>query len=159
MVNSPADTALEFLRWLRPAGPWVLTAIMPDGGNKTITDTFRPDQETDVRNWIERWNPHYNLYYSVNPTWGPQSKKAGKIDIAAIEFAQADLDPRDDETPEQARDRYAKALDGCEPKVSAIVNSGNGVQALWRLADPIKLGKVTDKKNLDPVVSEIEGKI
>ena len=38
-----------------------------------------------------------NLYYSVNPTRVPTTKKASKTNIAAIEFALADCDPRDDE--------------------------------------------------------------
>jgi hypothetical protein len=31
-------TPIEFLRWLRPDGPWVITAIIPDG--KIATRNF-----------------------------------------------------------------------------------------------------------------------
>jgi hypothetical protein len=31
MTRNPAEAALSFLEQLRPAGPWVLTAIIPDG--------------------------------------------------------------------------------------------------------------------------------
>ena len=69
------------------------------------------------------------------------SKKAAKKDIAAVEYLLADLDPADNETPEQAKARYLGQLDnGFKPQPTAIVDSGNGIQCLWRLAQPLALG-------------------
>ena len=131
MMSDPFD----FLTKLRPEGPWVITAINPDGPTETIT--ARTADEVDA--FVREHDGRRNLYYSVNPTRTALSKKAAKTDIAAIEYLLADLDPRDDETPEAAKARYlAQFENGFEPKPTAVVDSGNGAQALWRLADSIK---------------------
>ena len=83
-----------------------------------------------------------NLYYSVNPTRKALSKKAAKTDIAAVEYALADLDPNEGETSDAAKARYMAQLNGTfKPAPTAIVNSGNGAQCLWRLSEPIILGE------------------
>ena len=75
------------------------------------------------------------------------SKKAAKTDIAAIEYALADLDPADGETPEAAKARYLAQLnDVFEPKPTAGVDSGNGIQGLWKLKERIVLGKPVNGK-------------
>jgi hypothetical protein len=86
--------ACEFLEKLRPGGPWVLIAIVPDGA-PTGTTAFTADQ---VVAFIRAHNGKANLYYQVNPTRTPMFKKAAKTDIAAIEFIPVDLDPRAGET-------------------------------------------------------------
>ena len=129
--------AISFLEQLRPNGPWVLTAITPDGPTQTIT--AHTAAEIDL--FVREHNGKRNIYYSVNPTRTPMSRKAAKTDIAAIELLLSDLDPRDDETSEQAKVRYSDQLNGAfEPKPSAIVDSGNGIQCLWKLKDRIVLG-------------------
>ena len=99
--------SLEFLKKLRPGGPWVLTAITPDGPATTITATNADEALAFVR----ANDGKKNIYYSVNPTRTPMTKKATKADIAAIEFGLADLDPNDGETPEDAKARYLAALE------------------------------------------------
>ncbi|HEY6019243.1 MAG TPA: hypothetical protein VIY48_04880, partial [Candidatus Paceibacterota bacterium] len=126
---------LEFLEQLRPGGPWVLTAIIPDGHTTTITAV----SPHEVRHFVHAHIGKQNLYYSLNPTRKPVSKKAAKPDIAQIEFLAADLDPKAEETPEQGKERYYRALSTYQPGSTALVDSGNGVQALWRLHKPVVL--------------------
>ena len=95
------NDAVMFLQQLRPGGPWVLTAIMPDGDGPTDTITATTEEEVD--NFIRKHNGKRNIYYSVNPTKGPMTKKAAKTDIAAIEYLLADLDPNPGETPADAK--------------------------------------------------------
>ena len=133
------DVAVDFLKKLRPGAPWGSTAIVPDGPTKT--ETTRTADE--VRCFVRGHNGEKNLYYSVNPTRRAMTKKAAKTDIAAIEYALADLDLVGGESSEAARERYIEALKTFQPQPTAIVNSGNGIQALWRLAEPIKLGEPT----------------
>jgi hypothetical protein len=122
-------------------GPWVLTAITPDGPIETIT----ADTAAKIDTFVQQHNGKQNLYYSVNPTRGPVSKKAAKTDIAAIEYLLADLDPNDGETTEDAKTRYLKQLNGdFEPRPTAIVDSGNGIQCLLRLTDRIVLGEPSE---------------
>ena len=129
------DDAVEFLALLRPSGPWILTAIVPDGTIKTIT----AKTDNDVRTFVSKYDGIRNLYYSVNPTRKAMTSKAAKTDIAAIEYLLADLDPKKDETPEAAKARFLSALDELKPEPTAIIDSGNGIQVLLKLAEPIML--------------------
>ncbi len=139
--NALEPAAFAFLRQLRPNGPWVLTAILPDpvpGKQPAITITATDFDQ--VVSFIEKHDGTRNLYYSVNPTRTMMNRKAAKTDIAAIEFALADCDPRDDETPDVAKARYRAAVKATGvPEPTAIVDSGNGLQLLWRLDKPIPL--------------------
>jgi hypothetical protein len=125
------DAAILFLSRLRPAGPWILIGIVPDAD--TVTRTFAA--LADSRNFISAHNPDKNVYYGLNPTREPMSKKPKKVDILRIEFVQADLDPAEGETAEAAKKRYLEKLAAFEFKPTFIIDSGNGIQALWRL-DP-----------------------
>jgi hypothetical protein len=75
-----ASTAIEFLRKLRPHGPWVLTAIVPDGQIETIT-AKTPDE---ADRFIRKHDSQRNLYYALNPLRHAVTKKATKTDVAAI---------------------------------------------------------------------------
>ena len=136
------DAAVTFLEWLRPPrGPWVLTAILPDKvPSKPTTITITAHTADDVRAFITAHDGTRNIYYSVNRLRGAMAKKAAKTDIAAVD-ALADLDPRDDETAAAAKARYTAALGDFTPQPSAVINSGNGIQLLWRLREPIALGE------------------
>ena len=139
--------SVTFLEKLRPGGPWVLTAIVPDGAPITTT----AHTASQVEAFVHEYNGKRNLYYSVNPTRTAMNKKAAKTDIAAIEFIPIDLDPRDDETPEQAKARYLKAIEqfaeetGIKP--TAMIDSGNGLNGLARLKPRIELGEPIRNKN------------
>ncbi len=138
-----ASTASHFLERLRPGGPWVLTAIVPDGPTTTIT-ARDPNEVTD---FIRRHDGQRNLYYAVNPLRKAMTKKAAKVDVAAIEYLLADLDPKDDESPADAKARYLKALEGFTPAPTAIIDSGNGIQVVWRLAEPIDIARYPPAKD------------
>ena len=120
----------------------MLTAIIPDSATETITAT----NAEAVATFISANDGVKNIYYSVNPTRKALNKKAAKTDIAAIEFLLSDLDPRKGESPEDAKARYLAALETQQPECCAIIDSGNGVQALWRLGQRIELeAPVTEK--------------
>src|SRR5262245_59999672 len=132
-----AQGAADFLAQLRPGGPWLLVAIDPD--TETIT-AITAQQQADVTGFVQRWNGKRNLYYTVNPIRQPLDKKPKKTDIAAIEYLLADLDPAKDEAPAAAKARYRAQLEAMQPTPTAVVDSGNGLNGLWRLATPIPLG-------------------
>ena len=77
-MKADDQQAIDFLKNLRPEGPWVLTAIIPDGATETITAR----DADDVRAFIRTHDGKRNIYYSVNPTRGEMSSKAAKKDIA-----------------------------------------------------------------------------
>src|SRR5215207_7994913 len=66
-----ANTILDFLRQLYPNGPWVLTAIVPDGS--TETKTLQPDTEAKLRAFVEKYDGKRNIYYLVNEPKAPLS--------------------------------------------------------------------------------------
>ena len=136
----PEPEWLRFLTTLYPNGPWQLTAIHPESNNiETITAT---DIHT-AEGFVLQYNGQRNLYYALNPLRGSLDKKAKKTDVAAIAFVHGDLDPNDDETTETAKARFIAALEPWRPHLIAVVDSGNGIQAIGRLPtnDLIALGK------------------
>ena len=161
--RSKANSGIEhFLQELRSNGPWVLTAILPDkppsnsGIHPTITITAKTIGE--AQQFVAEHNGKRNLYYSTNPTRHETRTKAAKTNIASIEYCLADLDPRDNESPDKAKARYLGQLNGnFKPPPTVIVDSGNGIQCLWRLDPPIDLSPypiltVKDEKGKDKLV-------
>ena len=118
-------TPVEFLRWLRPGGPWSLSAIVPDG--KMTTRIFTDPDE--AARWIAERDGRENLYYAVNPLRPgyTDDKKAGKADVAGMEFLHVDVD-------HLGVDHLARLR---EHEPSVIIMSGGGYNALWRLKDPV----------------------
>jgi hypothetical protein len=135
--------SVDFLEELRPGGPWVLTAIVPDGRTETITARTA----NEAQGFVRTHNGQRNLYYSVNPTRKVMTKKAAKVDIGSIDYVLADLDPAENETAAEAKARYLAQLDALEQRPTAIIDSGNGIQVLWKLKELIVLGEpVVDAK-------------
>jgi hypothetical protein len=138
--------AVRFLQLLYPQGAWVLTAIVPDGG-RTTTATFTDPQR--AREFIAEHNGDgENLYYSINPTKRPLQSKASKQDIAEVVYLHVDADPRDEESPAQAKARIRQVLETFPQRPTFEVDSGNGLQLLWQLENPIKL---SDGEAIKPV--------
>jgi hypothetical protein len=134
-------TAVAFLQWLRPGGLWVLTAIDP---NSNKIETMTATTAVEAASFVANYNGSRNIYYAVNPTRTALSKKAKKTDVAAVEYLLADLDPNDEETPEEAKARYLEQLRAdFEPKPTAVIDSGNGIQVLWKLESRVPLGEPT----------------
>jgi len=127
-----------FLEWSRPGGPWVLTAILPDG--PTITETLYNADE--VTAFILKHNVTRNIYYTPNRCRGRITSKPSKTDIERLEFVWCDGDPRDDETPDKAKERYQEALTKAGLQ-GVLVDSGNGLQILFKLQRPVELSEPT----------------
>lgn len=138
--------ALDFLRWLRPGGPWVLTAITPDRG--TIdTQTFDESHLAGLKKWLEANNGSANCYFMVNAARGPLAKKASKNDVEALEFLHVDVDaPKEAGTTdaaaklEKAKAAILDSLEAFSPPPSCIIDSGGGYQGFWRLDEPLFVG-------------------
>jgi hypothetical protein len=136
------DTAIAFLIALRPHGPWNLTALVPDGGiySNTFTD------EKKARAWLTKHAGSANLHYTANPATKPTGKggRVRKEDLQAIEHLHADLDvdklPADHElAPLSITERKQSVTEQLQlvDEPTFIVNSGGGVQATWRLKEPL----------------------
>jgi hypothetical protein len=133
----PVQIALEFLHRIHPAGPWVLTAIHPDRGAPLITQSFTPEMAAACKSFIRAHNGTRNLYYSVNEPKGLPTKKSTKKDIHRIHYLHVDIDPEDNETSEAAKQRILASVQEYSLTPTEVVNSGNGIQLLFRLEAPI----------------------
>lgn len=137
---------LDFLRWLYPSGPWVLTAIDQNQQLPTRTRTFRPETSDDLVRWVDEQNgQQWNIYYSVNRPKRDVSKKTEREDIAAMCFLHVDVDPRVGEKFEDEKARIVKLfrekLPAGVPEPSGLVFSGGGYNGLWRLQEEVPISE------------------
>ena len=130
-----------FLEKYRPDGFVTFVAIVPDG--QTDAATFNGAEPGRVARWIEQRNAHCGCYFTANSTAAHLRKKPLKADIEAIAAVWADIDPRDDQgyTLAQERTRLAALageLHALDTPPSVTIDSGNGLQPVWLLAEPIE---------------------
>ncbi|HEP9227020.1 TPA: hypothetical protein VDV27_001841 [Pseudomonas aeruginosa] len=159
MEQLKPDTAaaIDFLRRWSPDDDWCLTAIIPDG--KTETRTFKPSEADEAADWIEGHQGKRNLYFHVNPVRRPLDVKASKEDMARLACLHVDIDPRAGEDPAEEKERALKLLRAYTPKPTVIVDSGGGVQALWKLDPSDKLeigGNISKAQELEAYNVQLE---
>lgn len=159
-LQSDPQKAVEFLRFMYPEGPWVLTAIpveRPEGERQKAppTETFYPGD--DVAAWLRKYEGRtHNFYWSVNRPKTPCTKKASRLEIEDMCFLHVDVDPR---TPDPDADKAQHNLDERNriealfsdklpegvPKPSAVMYSGGGYWGLWRLTEPFPIRESADR--------------
>ena len=135
-----ADLA-AFLDRFRPDGYTTFVGIVPDGS--TIAETFDGGNPSQAAGWVRSQNRARNCYFTINPTSRDTRRKPTKDDITAIACLWADVDPLDQAGRNWTveRDRLlalADELAALELPPSLIIDSGNGIQPIWCLADPIE---------------------
>jgi putative DNA primase/helicase len=158
-TDPKADTtsAIRFLKALRPAGPWVLTAIIPDG--PTTTQSFEASDEAGAIRFIKSTNhAGQNVYFTGN-SCGRPGRKPKKADMTGAIMLHADSDPRDDETIEAAKKRIMAAYVAHDPPPSLIVDSGNGLQGLWLLEREFVFQKLTSAPNSKAYDEEVQMRV
>lgn len=117
-----------------------MSAKRPDG-------PFETRHCADVaaaRTWIEARNGRSNLYVMVNPPSAAIDKKASKADLAELAFLHVDLDVKEGPLDQGLAAICARLAD-FEPKPSAVIFSGGGYWAFWRLDQPLYLGGAEDQ--------------
>jgi len=154
MLKSNFEISLKFLQFIYPQGPWMLTAISVD--KKSIdARTFQKNETAEALQWLEA-NNQKNLYYSVNEPIKSayEKRKLAKTDVYQVHFLHVDLDPREGEDVEAEQKRIRKELENYHIKPSAIVFSGGGFNALWRLTTPLHVarGSASDRETNDRAV-------
>jgi len=153
MTDPDTRTALDFLEHWAPGGPWVLSAIEPDGPIQTRT--FR-DRRT-AQKWIDGWQGKRNIYFSVNVPKSDLTKKATKADIGELRAFHCDLDAPDDMAPEQAKAELLLPRLKAHPlPPSIIIDSGGGLQSYWLLCDPIPLNGPDSIERLEAYNRQLE---
>lgn len=156
-LKADVAASLEFLQKWRPGGPWALTGIIPDGG--TQTRTFDEEHLDTLREWLASCKGKRNVYFSVNPVLRAIDNKAKKEDIAAMEWLHLDIDARTKEDIEEEKQRAMRLLKEFAPPPTVIVDSGNGVQAFWKLRPDDKLitnGDIAKAEQLEAYNMQLE---
>ncbi|MBZ0161662.1 MAG: hypothetical protein K8H74_03005 [Notoacmeibacter sp.] len=119
------DEAVEFLDRMYPNLPRHLVAIPPKRRLEAVT--FRAVDTEELKRWIEARQGCANIYFHVNALQpGSKNRKAGKADVSAALFAHVDVDDMG------AEERLLEF----SPPPTAIVFSGGGYHAYWRLEEP-----------------------
>lgn len=117
--------AVEFLNKMFDSAPRHLVAI--DNKGRVEAESFASSDENDMANWIDERQGEANLYFHVNElNPGVVNKKASKDDVRRALSAHVDIDRADAEA------RLAQF----PLKPTAVVHSGGGLHAYWRLATP-----------------------
>jgi hypothetical protein len=129
--------AVEALRAFRKEGLLNLAAIPPDGGSIEFASFHGAAQVPALLKWVEDRDGVKNLYWTPNPTRAPVSRKPTKGDIGWAELAYVDCDPLPGETSVDGKRRHRKALENFPTPPTAVIDTGNGLCALWRFDRPV----------------------
>lgn len=110
-----------------------LVAIVPDGA-ATSGRWFGGDADSAAAWAAERNRDGANVYWTVNRVRDGLDAKPRKVDIAAARFVHVDIDPpKDGAAWDRPAVLHALAELGSAP--SFVIDSGNGLQAFWRLEE------------------------
>ena len=142
-VEPDLEEALGFLSAHLPNGLVHLVSIHPKT-SQVGGQTFARSDAAGLRRWIGAREGRANLYHSVNDAGRPLRKsKLAKADIRQVRAIWADLDPhKAEEAADRGRERQrlhrlAGELHRWDHPPTVIVDSGNGIQALWMLVEPV----------------------
>ncbi len=127
---------IDALRMFDPAGDLHIAAICPEGQRPPLFRAVRGDF-IGAATWIHELNADgRNIYWQPNRVRPGLTSKASADDIAAVRFFQVDIDPPKDGSGFDAGSAVA-ALNALPAPPSFIIHSGGGVQAFWRLSEPL----------------------
>jgi hypothetical protein len=145
------QAAGDFLR--RRGFPIQIVTIDPDlpSGSPGKMDARIFQTEEPAQKWIAAQNSQKrNAYFTVNELRPSAvfNRKAAKADIQAMTWAHVDIDPISGETPRQAKERALADLRKFTLRPSVVIDSGGGVQAFWRLKEPVVINGNLDELEL-----------
>jgi virulence-associated protein E len=144
--DTPA--AVDWLRHYDPTGPWLLVAIEPtesaDQRPQVHLAAFSPGEEIAMTEWIEGYQNRYNLYFTVNQPRLPfRTAKKEAMELCRALHLDDDL-PGDAADPAAAAAQLA-ILRSLVPPPTAIIFSGGGHQAFWRLAEKLPAAEYAER--------------
>ena len=150
-MTHTAEDGSRFLRNLLGEGETHhLVAIVPDGHGpgKVQNRSYKPDAGEAEASWIHNQNEarNANVYFHANRLRGePKNRKATKAEVSALRLWAVDIDlPADCSDPPKWRQEKEKELQESPCPPTAIICSGNGLQAFWKAAHPVPLDSEAD---------------
>lgn len=113
-------------------GDAIQLVTFPAAGGPSKARWFGADAAGAAAWAAERNAAGANVYWSANVVRAGLTKKASKEDVAAIRYAQVDIDPPKGSSTFD-KPAVVAMLRDAEVPPHVIVDSGGGVQALWRV--------------------------
>jgi hypothetical protein len=143
------DVAVAFLAECWPT-PWLVLAMDHDTDYVAAAEFDDRDQ---LRGWLRRHQGRHNIYFSPSATPVGLGKKAKKTDITACRAAWVDIDPPEEEGVDLRafQDDAIDRLKSYPLRPSIAIRSGNGVQALWMLTEPMPIAGTADIARFEAV--------
>lgn len=140
-VKANSEIAMRFLIALRAEGPWTVTAIVPDGKGAPTRTFYGAREHEKMRRWLEMQNSGgAGVYFCANPVRWRRWKRPCESDIGRFEYVGLDFDPLKGESVKGCQARVRSHLKGFPKlKPTFLWQSGNGMQALWRVRPAIQL--------------------
>ena len=130
------EEVIAALHMFDASGDIHLAAICAEGTRGPLFLEVQGDFERAAK-WIARHNAdRRNIYWQPNRVRAGTASKASAEDIVAIRFFQVDIDPPKDGGVFDIA-HVVNLLDGLPTPPSFIVHSGGGIQAFWRLSEPV----------------------
>lgn len=149
MPEQDVVASITFLQNLEPAGPWLLVAINPDPApelqRKAELAEFRPGDENRIESWLNERAGIWNIYYTSNlPANNPFiTSKKNFVRHLRLLHVDVDLPGAADDVALSAR--LLENLRSLEPPPTAIIFTGGGYQAIWKLAQKLQASEETVK--------------
>ena len=139
------EKIIDFLRYWNCS-----TLIAIELSGRIITKSFSCKQ--DIITFLETHLNKSNLYFQVNPPKFKVNKKTSKEDIKEVRWLYVDIDPKkeNDIIAERLfiRDLLTNKLPAGVNRPTAVIDSGGGYQAYWKLKNPYT---ITDQKSIDEI--------
>ena len=142
-----AEQAVGFLLDFTRGEPALLTFInpTPEPGRSPMQpplwlDNTPKSRAAAIQRLVSAEGRGHNCYWTPNAVRRDfKAPKPKEADVTHIRACYADLDPDDRQPREQARKALADRVAGLPPELTpyAVVDSGNGLQVLWRLPEPM----------------------
>jgi hypothetical protein len=144
-LTPDAAGAIELLeRWTDGAEPRaLLVSIVPDSGT-THGHTFDLPGDDTMARWIECCNRVAGVYWTPNTCRPHVMKKATKGDVEWLLGIWGDLDPIKGCDLPGERERLLRLVEELMAlpwPPTVIIDSGGGIQPLWRLETPLEAGQ------------------
>lgn len=117
--------AVDFLSTYHQDRPIHLAAIIPDGG--IVARTIDPGNTAELDAFLMAHEGHKNIYFHVNPLKSNcKNKKGAKADVSEAVCVHVDIDDLS----------QMAVLREFVPPPTAVVMSGGGYNAYWKLRNP-----------------------
>lgn len=132
------DASIAFLQRLREGGPWNLLGIRPDLGGGSSLEAATFTEPGEARAWIRARVGKANLYYQASPVAAPTGYKGRlrRADVHEGDTVHGDIDVDKQGGMDDLEDRKAATvvkLRALEHPPTAIIDTGGGLQCLWRI--------------------------